>query len=173
MGKPVDPRDQLYRRIDVNAVTHCWNWTGSLTVKGYGQFKNKKFGPNLMAASRASWLIHNGPISKGLFVCHKCDNRKCVNPDHLFLGTQKQNMEDCVAKVRINRGERRPQSKLTELDVREMRGLRRLGWSWEKLMVKYDVSKNCVRSATIGQTWAHIDTPVPTERFPSGRRKDG
>lgn len=75
----------------------CWIWTGSFMYKCYGEayIKGEK-----IRAHRLSWLIHNGEIPNGLFVCHKCDTPQCVNPDHLFLGAAKSNMLDCVSKGR-------------------------------------------------------------------------
>lgn len=77
--------------------TGCWLWTGSITTCGYGQI-NIKYKRYL--AHRLSWNVHNGAIPKGFFVCHKCDNPPCVNPDHLFIGTHRDNMQDMLKKGR-------------------------------------------------------------------------
>lgn len=82
----------------VNKTERCWEWTAALR-NGYGAFKiNKK----IYSAHRVSWELANGKIPANLFVCHKCDNPKCVNPDHLFLGTRSDNMKDAFKKGRLN-----------------------------------------------------------------------
>lgn len=77
----------------------CWEWIGSIQTKtGYGQFYlNKKN----ISSHRVSWILHEGEIPKGLCVLHKCDNRKCVNPDHLWIGNHKENTRDMIEKGRI------------------------------------------------------------------------
>jgi hypothetical protein len=76
----------------------CWEWQGANNGKGYGCFG--KEGSRPYYAHRFSWELHAGPIPDGLFVLHRCDNRRCVNPEHLFLGTQGDNMRDMIAKGR-------------------------------------------------------------------------
>ncbi len=153
------------RNYVVDGQTGCWNWTGPLFDKGYGYFKNIGLTSKRSAipASRAAWLIFKGPLTARQMVCHKCDNRRCVNyEDHLFIGSGKINMQDCKAKGRINRGEDRPQSKLTEDDVREIRRLRQGGMAWRALAEKYGVYHTCIVSAATGKTWSHVDEPIPT-----------
>lgn len=76
----------------------CWEWTASFKQCGYGQFHYK--GRNVVA-HRVSWLLTYGEIPKGKVICHHCDNRKCVRPEHLFAGTQRQNLQDAYAKGRL------------------------------------------------------------------------
>ena len=96
----------------------CWNWTASIRTGGYGQiaWRGRPIG-----AHRASWFIHNGPIPEGLDVLHKCDNRRCVRPGHLFLGTNDDNNADREKKGRTAWGEALPQSKLSAQDVKYIR----------------------------------------------------
>jgi len=100
----------------------CWEWTGGCIPDGYGA---KRWNGQNDLAHRVSWIISNGSIPDSLLVLHKCDNRKCVRPDHLFLGTKKDNSDDMIAKGRkVNpeqRGEKNPFCKLTDIQVNEIR----------------------------------------------------
>lgn len=81
--------------------TPCWEWMGTKNLNRYGNFSSRYFSS---LAHRASWEIFIGPIPDGLVICHKCDNPSCVNPEHLFLGTQHDNMQDMAQKGRSTKG---------------------------------------------------------------------
>ena len=94
-----DPVDRFWPKVDIKSETECWNWTGARSPLGYGRFSVDR-NESVWVASRYSWFIHNGPIPKGMYICHKCDNPPCVNPNHLFLGTQSDNIKDAYRKGR-------------------------------------------------------------------------
>lgn len=127
----------------------CWE-----IGKPYGTFY---FRGASVSASRLSWMISHGRIPIKLQVLHKCDNPKCINPNHLFLGTQKDNIVDCVSKGRISRGAHRWASKLTDDLVRKIR----MEYSWRtnhcgKLSQKYRVSKQVIHAIIKNKQWRHV-----------------
>lgn len=94
--------ERFWSHIEKREGEGCWLWTGTTDAKGYGMC-SVVYGS--VRAHRASWLITKGAIPVGLYVCHRCDVRACVRPDHLFVGTQKDNMNDCVNKGRLERSD--------------------------------------------------------------------
>ena len=100
----------------------CWSWKGSKNQAGYGQFRVGRRG-RVWSAHRVSWVLKNGDIPPGMFVLHRCDNPGCCNPDHLFLGTAKDNSQDCIGKGRRATTHRKHTRirKLSDDQVREIR----------------------------------------------------
>jgi hypothetical protein len=159
-----DPKRYLYDKISKNPVSGCWNWIGSLNIKsGYGQFNHIQIHPNTITAHRASWIIHNGPIPEGKWVLHDCDNRKCVNPDHLHLGDNQMNMIERSQRGYVH------QRRLDEDKVRELRQLRQEGWGWKRLAKRYGVGQTSIIQAAMGESWAFVDEPIPTYVGTAGR----
>lgn len=101
----------------VNKTTSCWLWTGKTFHDGYGCFSLK----GIWRTHRLSYQLHFGEIPQDLLVCHKCDTPLCVNPDHLFLGTPKDNTQDAIKKNRLACGEK--QGKLTNIQAQEIRDI--------------------------------------------------
>lgn len=120
----------------------CWLWTGCLNRRGQGNIRR---GGNLLLVSRVAWTIMHGPIPAKMFVCHKCDVPSCINPSHLFLGTQFDNMRDCAAKGRhkhqrhpeLALGENNPNAKLTNKQVAAIRKDKR---PYKAIAVAYGVT---------------------------------
>lgn len=134
--------------------TKCWNWTGSS-----GRYGHFRFGGRLVHANRVSWIINFGSIPKGMKVLHKCDNGLCVNPNHLFLGTQRENILDCIRKGRANRprGELQHLSKLTPVLVKRIRAIySRGGVGYISLGRLFGINGASCRSVIKQKTWKHV-----------------
>ena len=135
----------------------CWLWLGMQQVgKEYGLFCFKQ---RTVKAHRASWEIYCGEIPVGMSVLHKCDNPPCVNPDHLFLGSQSDNIKDRVKKGRSRgpTGESAPLAKLTATKVIELRRLHeRNGVSVQDLADRFGIHKATVHKILKGNIWRHV-----------------
>ncbi len=132
----------------------CWNWTGWFGQNGYGCFK---INSAKAMSHRVSFRMNVGEIPKGMLILHKCDNPICIRPDHLFLGTNLDNIRDRHLKGRDAKGEGHGRSKLnfqTVLEAREKR--KKLGLSYRKLAKYFGVSKPAITDAILGRTWKSL-----------------
>lgn len=149
----------------------CWEATGRRKSTGYGHMQVRR--PDGRYTSdgmhRVSWRLHYGPIPDGLWVLHRCDNRACVRPEHLFLGTVQDNHTDMVLKGRHARGRTHPRygkpgqrgelnghARLTRQDVIDIRRLHAVGASLVQLSLMFHVSYDCIKSVVYRQTWKHV-----------------
>lgn len=148
--------DRFLKRVIVKGKDECWEWTGSRNQDNWhGQWRNKD--GEIELTHRASFRLFKCDIPGGLFVLHKCDNPICVNPNHLFLGTQSDNIKDMWAKGRANPkpslGSKHGISKLSENEVLQIRGSTESGKS---LSEKYGVTQTTISDIRHRRIWKHI-----------------
>lgn len=139
-------------KINFKGPNGCHLWIAALSPIGYGRFQVKR---KSIYAHRFSYLLHKGLIPKGICVLHKCDIRNCVNPDHLFLGTYKDNTQDMIKKQRRHStlGTNNGQAKLNEEQIKSIRNDPRK----VKIIAKeYNVTKNHIYRIKSRIRWKHI-----------------
>jgi hypothetical protein len=159
--KPKPPIERFMKYVKPQQ-SGCWRWTGGI-ASGYGTFRIGSLTDGTrrpIGAHRFSYEHHRGPISDGLFVCHSCDNKLCVNPDHLFLGTNSENILDASRKglmrTNPNKGESNGRAVLTAKQVLRIRELRSLGHKMKDLAETYGVTKTHISWIVNRKSWAHI-----------------
>jgi uncharacterized protein (DUF433 family) len=179
-----------HKRFD---PVQCWEWTGANKGNGYGNWND---GNRYTSPHRSSYEMFVGPIPAGLEVCHTCDNRICVNPDHLFVGTRADNMQDAKRKGRLSRGEkhamsirtgmRMPHAKLTVANVHAIVARLSSGHRSSVIAKDYRVTPSAINAIRRGDSWSHLTgiTRLPSARLTpnkvraiagrlSGRHKPG
>lgn len=146
----------LMDRIKVSP-SGCFEWQGRLSVCGYGVVGHK--GWISQFAHRVSFHVFRKSLTGDKrYVCHKCDNPRCINPAHLFLGTQAQNIADCVAKGRSARGERNGNARLTEQCVREIMRMYADGEPVPAIMERFSIAYVTAMEIVGKRSWKHLDT---------------
>ncbi len=180
---PEDTQKFFWDKVRKEDGPRCWIWIGGISSRGYGIFAIRR---RIISAHRFSALIAFGSLPEGMMVCHKCDVRHCVNPEHLFFGTAKQNMQDAANKGRLSSGdghysrarpellargqksgsklhpESRPRgarhyaTKLADSDVVEIISRNAAGESQTKLAKAYGISLASANRIILRKTWKHI-----------------
>jgi hypothetical protein len=165
--------DRFWSKVNKNASNGCWEWLGAITTAGYGQFKVYDYGNGkqlVKSAHHVAWYIQKGEWPS--YLCHTCDNRKCVNPNHLFQGSPKVNSLDMVKKNRAGRAS----SRLTKEDVIKIRNDYQNGKTSSEIASKYRLAKTTVCKILNGQTWKNAGGQIRdrgvrywSNRFGSGK----
>ena len=180
MRKPLPPEElkrqrieRFWSRVDKRGPDECWNWTHTINRSGYGQvssWANIDRG-KVQSAHRFSYELVHGPLPRtpsggyhGTVIAHRCDNRRCVNPAHLFATTQKGNLDDCLAKGRGNKafGEKAGKAELTEGEVLAIRHDAARGVDRAALAKRHDVCTQTIVDIVVGKTWAHLPLTTRT-----------
>lgn len=156
MRKGRQPRplaDRFWEKVDKRDANECWPWLASTKQGGYGRISDECGRPQ--QAHRVSYGLTFGPIPDGNVVCHRCDNPRCVNPSHLFLGTQADNLRDMRSKGRGNplRGIQHPKARLTE-ELAQL--LRHDPRSHRQLARAFGIGKSTVGMIKARVTWTHV-----------------
>jgi hypothetical protein len=148
--EPLEKR--FWKKVQKAEPNECWEWQGAISKNGYGVIGHN--GTN-RGAHRVSYEIHNGAVPAGMNVLHSCDNRSCVNPNHLRSGTQSENIKEAVDKGRkfvpCASGEKNPKSKLTQEQANYIKS--NPGMRHTEIAKMFCVSPNTVRGVRIGRTW--------------------
>lgn len=153
----VKKRFDKYVVIPKDYINDCWGWSAGTCEFGYGRLG---IGNNKVAkAHRLSWQFFNGPVPEGLHVLHRCDNPPCCNPNHLFLGTNADNVADKEAKGRGNHatGDRHGMAKLCSHDIPDIKRLHAEGYSGAKIAAEYGVCYSTIRRILSGAIWKKVE----------------
>lgn len=147
---PAQRVDAFWAKVDQSG--ECWEWTAARNRSGYGRCG---WHGHPMLAHRWAYELTYGQIPAGRLVCHRCDNPPCVRPDHLFLGSPRDNAADAVAKNRLPAGERSPRAKLSNESVREIRSLQgRL--PQKEVAARFGVHKSIIYGIWKGRRWGTV-----------------
>jgi hypothetical protein len=147
-------REKFLAKVCRDAASGCWLWHGMVDPAGYGAVR---LDGRELRAHRLAWMLFCGEIPPGMVVCHKCDVRACVNPEHLFLGTSLDNSQDMLNKGRNLRGERHHSAKLTEAQVSRIKAM----LAEDRLYIseiarEFGVAPSTIRAISQGKNWRGV-----------------
>ena len=152
-GNLYKPEERFWHYVNKNAKGGCWEWTGGCTRQGYGRY-TIHHNLRTVGAHKYSWELHKGEVPDKLLVLHKCNNRKCVNPRHLYVGTQKQNMKDRSEHGNLVIGENHWKSKLTWEDVDKIREMYASGKFSQSVLGKmFNTPQTNISNIVLWRNW--------------------
>ena len=146
-------RQRILESSTLNLVSGCWEWDKTIGRGGYGKIQINKA---QVTASRASYEEFIGPIPDGMLVCHKCDNRRCCNPEHLFLGTHQDNADDMLSKSRSMHGSWHYKATIDESQAVAVFEMIKSGATNSEIQGELGVGKNVIQSIKAGFSWNHV-----------------
>jgi len=146
--------ESFWNNVELCEPNRCWKWRGGFRSSGYGHTSRYRKDES---AHRLAWEFwNNKKIPKGMFACHKCDNPACCNPNHIFIGTPKENSEDMVRKNRQVSGERHWCSKLTKEQVSKIKEMRNNGETLTAIGKIFGITHGMVGHIASGRNWKNI-----------------
>lgn len=159
MPKATDPIERFMALVKKDETTGCWVWQGKKRWRTkYGTFYN---GEKQVSAHRWSYATFKGPIPEGKDICHTCDNPACVNPEHLWAGTERENMHDMMAKGRSVFGRGGMPRKLKETDIPKIFKLKAEGWTQRAIAKKFGVAQPIISGVLKGTRWSQVPRQLP------------
>lgn len=159
---------RFWKNVSKRSENECWNWKLSIASMGYGQVRMRG---KTLHCHRVAWMLANGPIDEGMFILHKCDNKSCCNPNHLFQGTQRDNVEDMINKNRHSHGEKHSEvmkntaskgenhyrSRLNATQVKQIREIHEIGeLGYGPIARQFGVSTGTIQAIVSRRNWKHI-----------------
>lgn len=148
--------EKFWAKVERRGVDDCWPWLASKDRDGYGQIGRSTNHPRTLA-HRFSWSLANGkPIPRGQWILHRCDTPSCVNPKHLYCGTPKNNVDDCIERGRFVHGGLHPNAKLTSRDVRRIFKMRANGLSQNAIADRVNSSQQNISRILRGEMWFRV-----------------
>lgn len=147
--------ERFWSNVDQKSSDECWPWKLAPTSGGYGRMKIRG---KMISSHRLSWSIAYGPIPEGRYICHRCDNKICCNPHHLYCGTPKSNAEDARIRGRLVApcGERNGMHKLTNAQALEIRRMNPMSKDFEEIGKRYGVSRGTIENIVYKSHWKSI-----------------
>lgn len=146
-------KERFEAKFVKDPVTECWNWQGCRDKNGYSYIRVNH---RTVRAYRVSWELYKGKIPDGMHICHHCDNPSCVNPDHLFLGNNYDNIQDCINKGRNNIGERNARAKLSRGQIAIIRFMLKAAISQSDIAKLFSISQSNVSRINTRNIWNHL-----------------